>query len=74
MKNTTNNNIVTLKTDNDKEYDNTNLIKYLADNGIEYIHSSPNCPQQNGRAESINQTLNNCAKTLLSSAKLPINF
>ena len=74
MKNTTNYNIVTLKTDNGREYDNANLIKYLADNGIEFIHSLPNYPQQNGRAKRINQTLDNFVKTLLSSAKLPINF
>ena len=74
MKNTTSYNIVTLKTDNGREYDNANLIKYLLDNGIEFIHSLPNCPQQNGRAERLNQTLDNCVKTLLSSAKLPINF
>ena len=74
MKNTTSYNIVTLKTDNGREYDNANLIKYLADNDIEFIHSLPNCPQQNGRAERLNQTLDNCVKTLLSSAKLPINF
>ena len=74
MKNTTNYNIVTLKTDNGREYDIANLIKYLSDNGIEFIHFLPNCPQQNDHAERINQTLDNCVKTLLSSAKLPINF
>jgi len=47
MKNTTNYNIITLKSDNGKEYDNAPLIKYLVDNGIEFIHSLPNCPQQN---------------------------
>jgi len=50
MKNTTNYNIITLKSDNGKEYDNAPLIKYLVDNGIEFILSLPNCPQQNGRS------------------------
>jgi len=31
-------------------------------------------PQLNGRAERLNQTLNNCATTLLIFAKLPLNF
>jgi len=31
-------------------------------------------PQQNSFSELINQTLNNCASTLLNSAKLPLNF
>jgi len=42
--------------------------------GINFIHSTPGNPQQNGRAERLNQTLNNCATTLLNSAKLPLKF
>jgi len=42
--------------------------------GINFIHSTPGNSQQNGRAERLNQTLNNCATTLLNSAKLPLNF
>jgi len=33
-------------------------------------HSIPGNPQQNGGAGRINQTLDNCAKTWLSTAKL----
>jgi len=48
MKNTINYNIIILKSDNGKEYDNAPHIKYLEDNGIEFIHSLPNCTQLNG--------------------------
>ena len=74
MNNTTEFTIKTLKTDNGTEYTNENFSKYLSENGIKLIHSTPGYPQQNGRSERINQTLNNCATTLLNSAKLPLNF
>jgi len=74
MKNTTGYSIKTLKTDNGREYVNDNLYSYLNKNGIKIIHSIPGCPEQNGRAERLNQTLDNCAKTLLNWAKLPSNF
>ncbi len=69
-----NSKIKTLKTDNGTEYVNKNLINYLNSKGIELIHSTPGNPQQNGKAERLNQTINNCAKTLLNSVNLPLNF
>ena len=74
MNNTTEFTIKTLKADNVTEYTNENFNKYLSENGIKLIHSTPGYPQQNGRSERINQTLNNCATTLLNSAKLLLNF
>jgi len=65
MNNTTIFTIKTLKTDNGIEYTNENFNKYLSENGIKLIHSTPGYPQQNGRSERINQTLNNCGTTLL---------
>jgi len=72
--NTTPYKIINLKSDNGTEYINKNLISYLQSEGINFIHSIPGNPQQNVRAEKLNQTLNNCAKTLLNSAKLPLKF
>ena len=63
-----------MKSDNGTEYINHNLIEYLKANGINFIHSVPGYPQQNGRAERLNQTLNYCTTTLLNSAKLSIKF
>jgi hypothetical protein len=70
MKNTCNYNVKEVRSDNGLEYNNSNFINYLKNNGIIFNHSTPGNPQQNGRAERINQTLDNCAKTLLSAAKL----
>jgi len=50
------------------------LLLFLNNLGIKFIHSIPGYPQQNGRAERLNQTINNCAKTLLYSAKLSLSF
>jgi len=66
--------IKTFKSDNGTEYINKNVISFLNNHGISFIHTIPGYPQQNGRAERLNQTLNNCAKTLLNSAKLPLSF
>ena len=66
--------IKTFKSDNGTEYINKNVISFLNNHGIKFIHSIPGYPQQNGRAERLNQTINNCAKTLLNSAKLPLYF
>ena len=62
------------KLNNDTKYINKNVIPFLNTHGISFIHSIPGYPQQNGRAVLLNQTLNNCVKTLLISAKLPLLF
>jgi hypothetical protein len=62
-KNTTGFNIVILKTDNCRECDNINLIKYLADNSIRFTHSLSSCSQQNGHEERLNQTFDTFVKT-----------
>jgi len=67
-------NITTLKSDNGTEYINSTLKDYLNNNGIKFIHSIPGNPQQNGKAERLNQTLNNCAKTLINAANLSFKF
>jgi len=63
---------INFKSDNGTEYINKTLTTYLENFGINFIHSVPGYPQQNGRAERLNQTLNRYASTLLNSAKLPI--
>eukprot|EP00833_Pecoramyces_ruminatium_P016099 jgi/Orpsp1_1/1190131/evm.model.d7180000076770.1 len=74
ISNITNYKLKTLKSDNGTEYINHNFIDYLNNNGIQFIHSTPGYLQQNGRAERLNQTLNNCCKTLLNAANLPLSF
>ena len=74
ISNTTSFKIINVKSDHGTEYINKILIKFMESKGINFIHSTPGNSQQNGRAERLNQTLNNCATTLLNSAKLPLNF
>eukprot|EP00833_Pecoramyces_ruminatium_P016113 jgi/Orpsp1_1/1190145/evm.model.d7180000076896.1 len=74
IKNQYNLNIKTLKSDNGLEYVNSKFNEFISENGINFIHSVPGAHQQNGRAERLNQTLNNCAKSLLNWANLPRKF
>jgi len=74
ISNTTPFKIIIVKHDHGRECINKNLFKFMESKGINFIHSTPGNPQQNGRAERLNQTLNNCATTLLNSAKLPLKF
>jgi len=66
--------IKTFKSDNRTEYINKNVTSFLNNHGIKFIHSIPGYPQQNGRTERLNQTINNYAITLLNFAKLPLSF
>jgi len=70
MKNTCNYNIKKVRMNTGLEYNNSNFINYLNNNGITFNHSSPGNPQKNGRHERINQKLDNYMKVLLNAAKL----
>jgi len=74
MKNVYGLSLKTLKSDRGCEYINSDFNKFVCKNGIKFIHSEPGAHEQNGRAERLNQTLNNCVKTLLNWAKLPNTF
>eukprot|EP00833_Pecoramyces_ruminatium_P007675 jgi/Orpsp1_1/1181707/evm.model.c7180000078269.1 len=66
--------VKTLKSDKGLEYINNRFNDFIKDKGIEFIHSEPGAHQQYGKVERLNQTLDNCARTLLNWAKLPIAF
>ena len=57
--------------DNAKEFVSNELRTFCKKNGIELIHSSPYCPQQNGIAERKNQSLLNVTRCLLNGKQLP---
>ena len=65
-----NDNIKFFKTDNVLEFKNRKIKNYCANNGITKIYFPPYNPQNNGRTERFNQTLINCAKTMLIWSKL----
>jgi len=50
------------------------IEKYCLNNGITKLYSPPYNPENNGKAERFNQTLINCARTLLSWSKLDQKF
>ena len=74
MKNVYGLSLKTLKSDRGCEYINSDFNKFVCKNGIEFIHSEPGAHEQNWRFERLNQTSNNCIKTLLNWAKLPNTF
>ena len=54
---TTSYKIINFKSDNGTEYTNKTLTTYLENFAINFIHSVPGYPQQNGRAERLNQNI-----------------
>lgn len=63
-----------LKTDNAKEYFNSSLNTYCLNQGIIYISSYVNTPQQNGVAERKNRHLLEVARSLMLSTHVPKQF
>ena len=54
-----------IRSDNGKEFDNTNIEAYCDEVGIKHEVSATYTPQQNGVVERKNQTLITLAKTML---------
>ena len=63
-----------LQTDNGKEFDNVGVRTLLATHGTIFRLTCPYTLQQNGRAERILRTLNDCVHTLLFHANVPPRF
>ena len=66
--------ILALQTDNGKEFDNVALRTLLASHGTTFRLTCPYTSQQNGRAERILRTLNDCVRTLLFHSNVPARF
>nr|XP_020168460.1 uncharacterized protein LOC109753949 [Aegilops tauschii subsp. strangulata] len=66
--------ILALQTDNDKEFDNAATRHLLASHGTTFRLTCPYTSQQNGRAERILRTLNDCVRTLLFHSNMPPRF
>ena len=63
--------MMVLRSDNGKEYCNASLQDYMKENGIKFEPSAPYTPEQNGKAERCNQTIIECARTMLLASDLP---
>ncbi|UYV74740.1 hypothetical protein LAZ67_12000761 [Cordylochernes scorpioides] len=66
--------IKTLRSDNGKEYCNSEFDWLLIKNGIRRQLSVPRTPQKNGVSERMNQTLLSIARGLLTESGIPITF
>ncbi|XP_073367956.1 uncharacterized protein [Aegilops tauschii subsp. strangulata] len=66
--------ILALQTDNGKEFDNVAVRNLLASHGTIFRLTCPYTSQQNGRAERVIRTLNDCVRTLLFHSYVPPRF
>ncbi|GKE26909.1 retrovirus-related pol polyprotein from transposon TNT 1-94, partial [Tanacetum coccineum] len=64
----------TVHTDKGTKFLNKTLHAYFAQEGIEHQTSTARTPEQNGVVESWNRTLVEAARTILSTAKVPLFF
>jgi transposase InsO family protein len=60
-----------IRSDNGKEFDNTNIEAYYDEIGIKHEFSSTYTPQQNGVVERNNRTLITLARTMLDEYNTP---
>jgi transposase InsO family protein len=60
-----------IRSDNDKEFDNTNIEAYCDKVGIKHEVSATYTPQQNGVVEKKNRTLITLARTMLDEYNTP---
>ena len=63
-----------LRSDNGREYINGGFSEYCPTQGIRMEKTIPGTPQQNGMAECMNRTLNECARSMKLHAGLPKTF
>lgn len=66
--------LISLQTNNDREFDNQALRQHLAAHGAVLRLSCPYTSSQNGKAEHIIRTLNDCTHSLLLHAGMPPSF
>ncbi|GJU19839.1 ribonuclease H-like domain-containing protein [Tanacetum coccineum] len=66
--------LLKLRCDNGREFNNASFLNLLQTNGIKIRFSCPYTSQQNGKAERMIRTINNIIRTLLFQAHLPSSF
>jgi transposase InsO family protein len=63
-----------IRSNNGTEFKNSQIERFLEDEGIKHEFSSPYTPQQNGVVERKNRTLLDMARTMLDEYKTPDRF
>ncbi|GJU92595.1 retrovirus-related pol polyprotein from transposon TNT 1-94 [Tanacetum coccineum] len=66
--------VTTVRTDKGMEFFNKTLHAYFAKEGIRHETSTARTPEQNGVVKRRNRTLVEAARTMLSTAKVPLFF
>jgi hypothetical protein len=66
--------ILAFQTDNGREYDSTAMCLLLSSLGTQLRLSCPYTSQQNGKAEQILRTINDCVRTMLVHSAAPQAF
>ena len=63
-----------LKSDNRGEYCNKEFDSYYSYHGIRREKTVPRTPQENGVSERMNGTIMECARSMRSPARFPLQF
>lgn len=63
--------VINIRSDHGSEFENSKFLNFCSTNGIDHNFSAPRTPQQNGVVEHKNRTLEDIARTMLISSKLP---
>jgi histone deacetylase 1/2 len=66
--------ILALQTDNGREFDTNSMRTFLAAHGTCFRLTCPYTSQQNGKAERILRTINDCVRALLIQSAAPSSF
>jgi len=64
----------TLRSDNGGEYTSKEFENYFKHEGIRHEFTVPKTPEQNGVAERMNRTLEECVRSMLCESNLPKRF
>jgi transposase InsO family protein len=72
LQNSTGLTVINVRTDRGGEYMNKDLESYLDQNGIVHQSTIPYTPEQNGKAERLNRTLLEKARSMLADSDLPL--
>ena len=66
--------LVSLRSDHDKEFENSSFIDYCNEHGVDHNFSAPRTPQQNGVVEHKKRTLEDMTRTMFVASGLHRNF
>ncbi|WJX25548.1 hypothetical protein P8452_14576 [Trifolium repens] len=67
-------NVVRIRSDHGREFENSKFDEFCAAEGIKHEYSSPITPQQNGIIERKNRTIQESARVMLHAKNIPYHF